>query len=69
MARFTAGRRRSTMSAARSALLRPTGSSREANLSPNCYDAPAVAARTCIVTVTDIRGIRQSVEVTADTVF
>ncbi|HZA34317.1 MAG TPA: hypothetical protein VE505_05290 [Vicinamibacterales bacterium] len=28
-----------------------------------------MAARTCIVTVTDLRGIRQSVEVTAETVF
>jgi hypothetical protein len=28
-----------------------------------------VAARTCIVTVTDRRGIRQSVEVTAESVF
>jgi hypothetical protein len=28
-----------------------------------------VAARTCIVTVIDLRGIRQSVEVTAETVF
>jgi hypothetical protein len=29
----------------------------------------AMAARTCLVTVTDLRGIRQSVEVTAETVF
>ena len=28
-----------------------------------------MGARTCIVTVTDLRGIRQSVEVTAETVF
>jgi hypothetical protein len=28
-----------------------------------------VAARTCIVTVTDLRGIPQSVEVTAESVF
>jgi hypothetical protein len=28
-----------------------------------------VAARTCIVTVTDLRGIRHSVEVTAESVF
>ena len=28
-----------------------------------------MATRTCIVTVTDLRGIRQSVEVTAESVF
>jgi len=30
---------------------------------------PTVPARTCTVTLTDIRGVKHSVEVTAETVF
>ena len=34
-----------------------------------CYSRPALAARSCTVTFTDIRGVKHIAEVTAESVF